>query len=143
MILSAIPAAKVGAAVIATLATVGGGVAVEHAVSGASTAAAHRPAASATGTPTHNPVGPDVHGPAAFGLCTAFAHGGLPASSVPYQNLVAAAGGAGKITTFCATVAHPGHAADHATGKPSAHPTGKPSSHPSGAPSTSSSDSST
>jgi hypothetical protein len=136
MILSTIPAVKVGAAVLATLATVGGGVAVEHAVSGPSTAAAHRAASSAAGSPTHRGVGPDVHGAAGFGLCNAYTHGGLPATSVPYRNLAAAAGGASKITAFCAKVPHPGKASDHPGGKPSDHPGGKPSTHPSGKPST-------
>jgi hypothetical protein len=133
MILSTIPAAKVGAALLATLATVGSGVAVEHAVSGPSTAAEHR--AAPTGAPTQRGVGPDVQGPAGFGLCNAYTHGGLPATSVPYRNLVAAAGGASKIAAFCAKVPHPGKASDHPGGKPTTHPAGKPTTHPAGKPS--------
>src|SRR6185369_195095 len=116
MILSTIPVAKIGVGVLAALATVGGGVAVEHAVAGPSTAATHGAGASASGAPTEHGVGPDVHGPAGFGLCNAYTHGGLSATSVPYRNLAAAAGGAGKIAAFCAKVPRHGNS-DHPRGK--------------------------
>ncbi|HEV2886547.1 MAG TPA: hypothetical protein VGX49_06530 [Jatrophihabitans sp.] len=96
------------------------------------------------GTPTSTPVGPDATGPAAFGLCMAYAHGDGEAAggSVAFTNLATAAGGADKIEAYCATIPHPGKAgASHAVGKPStlpSHPVGKPStlpSHPVGPPS--------
>lgn len=49
---------------------------------------------SSTSTPATapSPKGPDATGPAAFGLCTAYTHGGLhQTSSVAYQALLAAA----------------------------------------------------
>ena len=82
-------------------------------------------------------VGPDGAGPAAFGLCTAWTHvqanGQVAEKSVAFRNLATAAGGAGKIAAYCATVPHPGATE---AGKPATHPTGKPSSHPAGKPST-------
>jgi hypothetical protein len=96
-------------------------------------------------------VGPDASGTAAFGLCTAWGHvqtqGHAADKSVAFRNLATAAGGADKITAYCATVLHPGssltgkpatHPSDksatHPTGKPSSHPTGKPATHPAGNP---------
>jgi len=96
-------------------------------------------------------VGPDASGPAAFGLCTAWGHvqtqGQVADKSVAFRNLATAAGGADKITAYCATVLHPGSSltgkpathpseksATHPTGKPSSHPTGKPATHPGGNP---------
>jgi len=86
-------------------------------------------------------VGPDATGPAAFGLCTAYAHatahGTASQKAVAFGNLAAAAGGAAKIAAYCTAVPHPGNsqpgqpasAPAHPAGHPS-HPTGKPSSHP-------------
>jgi hypothetical protein len=102
----------------------------------------HRP-----GTPRATPartdaVGPEATGPAAFGLCTAYAHakahGTAPQKAMAFRNLAAAAGGAAKIAAYCATVPHPGSpqpsqpasAPTHPAGHPASHPTGKPSSHP-------------
>ena len=71
---------------------------------------------TATETPTGSPSpsttahGPDVTGPAAFGLCNAWSHGGLGPNSVPLANLVAAAGSKDDIGAFCAAVTHPGSA---------------------------------
>jgi hypothetical protein len=111
----------------------------------------HRP-----GTPQATPartdaVGPDATGPAAFGLCNAYAHakahGTASQKSVAFRNLAAAAGGAAKIAAYCATVPHPGSsqssqsasAPTHPAGRPTSHATGKPSSkpksHPTGRPS--------
>lgn len=88
--------------------------------------------------PASTPVGPNAAGPAAFGLCTAYQHaskhGTAAQKSVAFRNLATAAGGASKISAYCATVQHPGSAASHPTGKPSAHPTGQSTSHPSGGP---------
>ena len=97
------------------------------------------PSASAT------PAGPDATGPAAFGLCTAWAHakqhGTAKQKAVAFRNLAAAAGGAGNVAAYCGTVPHPGASRSHSTGKPSSHPTpqhptGPPSTHPTGPPST-------
>ena len=102
----------------------------------------------ATDTTTNTAVGPDATGHAAFGLCTAWAHvqtqGQVADKSVAFRNLATAAGGADKITAYCAKVPHPGasatgssatapgKSATHPTGKPTSHPTGSSSSHPSG-----------
>ena len=72
----------------------------------------HRP-----GTPQATPartgaVGPDATGPAASGLCTAYAHakahGQASQKAVAFRNLAAAAGGAAKIAAYCTAVPHPG-----------------------------------
>ena len=90
-------------------------------------------------------VGPDATGPAAFGLCTAWGHvqteGQVAVRSVAFRNLATAAGGADKITAYCATVLRPGTSltgkpATHSSDKPATHPTGKSSSHPTGKPAT-------
>lgn len=98
-------------------------------------APAARLAATPRPTATGTPVGPDVTGPAAFGLCNAWTHhqaqGGKAGDSVAFKNLATAAGGENKIAAFCAKVPHPGNAA-HPTGKPTNHPTGKPTNHPTG-----------
>jgi hypothetical protein len=115
--------------------------------------------ASDSASPSGTPVGPDATGPAAFGLCTAYLHGGLSTGSVAYGNLAVAAaaaaataspspsaGAGAEITAYCETVKHPGRpsgAPSHpASGRPSAlpsqantdHPGGKPSGLPTGAP---------
>ncbi len=58
-------------------------------------------------TPSTTDRGPDATGPAAFGLCTAYSHGGLPPQSVAYQALARAAA-PGTVEEYCATVKHPG-----------------------------------
>jgi hypothetical protein len=121
-----------------------------HSVIGApSPQPSHRPG---TPQPSHGPgtsqatpartdaAGPDATGPAAFGLCTAYAHakahGTASQKAVAFRNLAAAAGGAAKIAAYCAAVPHPGSsqssqpAPAHPAGPPASHPTGKPSSHP-------------
>ena len=102
----------------------------------------HRP-----GTPQATPartdaVGPDATGPAAFGLCTAYAHakahGTASQKAVAFRNLAAAAGGTAKIAAYCTAAPHPGSSQSsqpasvptHPAGHPASHPTGKPSSHP-------------
>ncbi len=72
-----------------------------------------RPTALPTGTPTATPGGPDATGPAAFGLCTAFTHGGLKVTSTAYASLASAAKGASNIATYCATIPQPGPTATH------------------------------
>ncbi len=93
------------------------------------------------------PVGPTASGPAAFGLCTAYAHatqhGTAAQKAVAFRNLEKAAGGAANVASFCASIPHPGASAtpqgraptSHPTGEPSPHPTGPPSPHPTGEPS--------
>ena len=78
---------------------------------------------------TGEAVGPDAKGPAAFGLCNAWsrhqANGAKPTGSVAFRNLATAAGGEGKIATYCATIAHPGkgnHPSGKGTGKPNEKP---------------------
>ena len=115
-------------------------------------------ASESPGATKTTPVGPDATGPAAFGLCTAFAtsksHEGANQHSVAYQSLLSAATAAGQtVEGYCATIPHPGSkpsptatpsGAAAPTGEPSArptpkhssHPTGRPSSHPTGRPST-------
>jgi hypothetical protein len=94
-----------------------------------------------TGQPTATPVGPDATGPAAFGLCTAYAaqmrsgHTPDPAS-VAFRNLAAAAGGADNVTTYCNTVVTARATAGHPTGSPTTHPTKAPATHPTGSPTT-------
>jgi hypothetical protein len=102
----------------------------------------HRPG-TAQATPARtDTVGPEATGPAAFGLCTAYAHakahGTASQKAVAFRNLAAAAGGAAKIAAYCTAVPHPGNsqpgqpasAPTHPAGHPASHPTGKPSSHP-------------
>jgi hypothetical protein len=104
------------------------------------------PAARATpATGTHpgaagTPAGPGATGPAASGLCTAWAHAqthGTPSQqAVAFRNLATAAGGASNITAYCAALPHPGPSATHPTAPPTPHPTGPPTSHPTGPPAT-------
>jgi hypothetical protein len=86
---------------------------------------------------TAPPAGPDATGPAAFGLCTAWAngkkHGAHNQQAVAFRNLAAAAGGASNVAAYCAAVTHPGASSSHAArpaGPPSSHPHGPPASHP-------------
>ena len=67
------------------------------------------PTETPTATPTDTPTakGPDATGPAAFGLCTAFTHGGLSANSTAYASLATAAGGAAGIPAYCALIVSP------------------------------------
>ena len=86
--------------------------------------------------PGHNgtPVGPNVSGPAAFGLCNAYSHashhGTATQKAVAFRNLQKAAGGAGNVASFCASVEHPGSSAAPKAGAHSSHPTGAPRPHP-------------
>ena len=70
-------------------------------------------APTAVRTATTKPVGPDATGPAAHGLCTAFAHGGLNVASTAYASLASAASGASNIATYCGTIPKPGPKATH------------------------------
>jgi hypothetical protein len=149
-LLSARTAAAAAAAALAGL----GGVATA-AYTGALPAAAQRlahdiigaPIASPTPATRRSPVGPDATGSPGYGLCTAWAnakaHGIRKQQAVAFRNLAAAAGGASKVTSYCAAVAHRrsspsrrAHPAStpHGSGKPSNLPTprgsGKPASLP-------------
>jgi hypothetical protein len=130
-----------------------------HHTIGAPAAHASQPTAAHASQPTSThpsatdtPAGPDATGPAASGLCTAYAHakahGSASQKAVAFRDLAAAAGGAAKIAAYCAAVPHPGSsqpgqpapAPTHPAGRPASHPTGKPSSqrhtpHPAGRPS--------
>ncbi|MDQ1545900.1 MAG: hypothetical protein QOH69_804 [Actinomycetota bacterium] len=79
------------------------------------------PTPTPTTTPTSSSVGPDATGPAAFGLCTAFTHGGLNVSSTAYASLASAANGASNIATYCSTITKPGPTGTHA---PNSHSNG-------------------
>lgn len=81
-----------------------------------SATASESASASSSASPSSLPVGPDAAGPAAFGLCKAYANGGLDASSTAYKSLVTAANGATNIVTYCASVPAPGQSAQHPAG---------------------------
>src|SRR6185369_370582 len=71
----------------------------------------HRPGAPQATPARTDAVGPDATGPAASGLCTAYAHakahGTASQKVVAFRNLAAAAGGAAKIAAYCIAVPHP------------------------------------
>ena len=66
--------------------------------------------------------GPDATGPAAYGLCNAYLHGGLKVSSTAYTSLVTAAKGSANIVSYCASVPTPGKSAVHRSAAPSTSP---------------------
>lgn len=70
------------------------------------------PADTEEPAPSHTAAGPDATGPAAFGLCNAYTHGGLGSGSTAYAALVTAAGGESHIVTYCADVPAPHDNAD-------------------------------
>ncbi len=122
---------KVAAAVAA--AVLGGGVAAAYAgvLPAALQLIAHHaiaaPAAGAAPGPPQArragaPAGPDPAGPAAHGLCTAYAraaaHGPATRRAVAFRNLAAAAGGGGQVAAYCATAPRP--KAEEETGSGSA-----------------------
>lgn len=145
MLLSALLSSKVAAAALSTALVATGGAALAVNVSAQVEAAdtVETPDVTATPTPevtepsdepteTESPEsespeaeatkGPDATGPAAYGLCHAWANGGLSeekaeAGNAPSQNLIDAAGGAENVETYCADVIK---AKDDAKGKPSA-----------------------
>jgi len=112
-----------------------------HHTFGAPPADGGQPTSKHPGAST-TPVGPDAAGPAAFGLCNAWAHAkahGSPSQqATAFRNLAKAAGGASNIAAYCATVPHPGPSSSHrshpAGPKASHHPTGPRASHPTGPP---------
>jgi len=109
-------AAAAGATVIAIL---GGGVAAAYTGSlpGALQKIAHEAIAApgvreGSAAPTlqgsGHPAGPSVTGAAAYGLCNAYQHADASQRSTAFRNLVNAAGGAGQVAAYCASVPHPG-----------------------------------
>jgi hypothetical protein len=108
-------AAAAGAAVIAVL---GGGVAAAYTGSlpGALQKIAHEAIAApgvreGSAAPTlqgsGHPAGPSVTGAAADGLCSAYQHADASQRSTAFRKLVNAAGGAGQVAAYCASVPHP------------------------------------
>jgi hypothetical protein len=87
------------------------------------------PSAPSTAAPSPKPKpsrtagasGPDATGPAAFGLCTAYSHGGLNRSSTAYASLESAAKGSANIADYCATIT-----AAHESAKPKPDDSEKP-----------------
>ena len=65
-------------------------------------------------------IGPDVTGPAAYGLCQAYTHGGLGVSSTPYASFVIVADGEENIAAYCADVTKLGKSAKHTSVAPDA-----------------------
>jgi hypothetical protein len=92
---------------------------------------AARPVGSPSPIASPRSGGPNPAGAAAYGLCNSYsqalAHGSAADKSVAFGNLITAAGGADKVTTYCATVVHPGATP---SGQPSTHPTGQASTSP-------------
>lgn len=103
------------------------------------------PSDEASPSDSASPVGPDATGPAAFGLCNAYLHGGLAPNSIAYRNLMTASGTDG-IDAYCATVVRPGMPTTESTTQPTdqpmpvqtavpGHSTGRPTWAPVGPPS--------
>lgn len=107
------------------------------------TAATDEAPDEATPSPTATPVGPDATGPAAFGLCNAYTHGGVAVSSTAYVSLAAAADGAANITDYCATITKPGQSVAQRPNSADAKASDESASHPSTDDANASSDGST
>jgi hypothetical protein len=142
---AAVAAVAAGAAYTGSLPTRLQNVAHETIGAPAGDVKAQRPDATSKPHPSRSAgddKGLDATGAPAHGLCTAFAAGGLRTTSTAYESLADAAGGAGEIEAYCATVAKPGSPSAQPTarptGKPSGQPTAKPtdraSGHPTGKP---------
>lgn len=162
-LLSTLLSAKAAAAAVAAIVTLGG--VATAAFAGALPSSAQQFAHDTIGAPSPHashsaqannnanaghsgtPVGPSASGPAAFGLCTAYAsatqHATAAQKAIAFRNLENAAGGAANVAGFCAAVTHhgaqatpnSGGSASHPAGAPISHPTGEPSTHPTGPPS--------
>jgi len=103
-LLSARVAAAAGAAAIAVF---GGGVAAAY--TGSLPASLQKFAhAGAAPEGTGPQVGPSARGSAAYGLCNAYQHANASERAVAFSNLVNAAGGAGQVAAYCASIPHPG-----------------------------------
>jgi hypothetical protein len=107
----------------------------------------HIIAAPAPGTQpaiSPSPAGPGTTGDRAYGLCTAWAHakahGTRKQRAAAFSRLAAAAGGAGKVTAYCAMAAPPGRSPSQPpqpspTPRRTGRPAGLPAPHGSGQPS--------
>ena len=115
-LLSARVAAAAGAAAIAVL---GGGAAAAYtgslpaalqkfAHAAIAAPAVHQSTAGAAPEGTGPQVGPSARGSAAYGLCNAYQHANASQRAVAFRNLVNAAGGAGQVAAYCASVPNPG-----------------------------------
>ena len=115
-LLSARVAAAAGAAAIAVF---GGGVAAAYTGSlpaslqkfaHAAFAApdGHESMAGPTPAGTGHRIMPTVRDTAAYGLCNAYQHANASERAVAFSNLVNAAGGAGQVAAYCASIPHPG-----------------------------------
>jgi hypothetical protein len=89
------------------------GAAAEASATPSASAAASGDVAGENAKASATAVGPDVTGPAAYGLCTAFTNGGLAASSTGFASLKVAADGEANIESFCADVTAPGKSSSH------------------------------
>jgi hypothetical protein len=152
--LTSLISAKLAAAAAAAAVALGGAAAaayagklpagvqnIAHDTIGAPKTPGTHPAAHHTAQPARD----TMPGHAAYGLCTAYAHlkaqGNAAQKAAVFRKLAAAAGGAARVNTYCAAVAHPG---SPSPGQPSTlpthaqhtHPAGKPASPPSHAPAT-------
>ena len=95
-----------------------------------------RPGAASTPVrpkPASTSAAPDATGPAAFRLCTAYAHakahGASKQSAAASRSLETAAGGAANVTSYCAAKLHPGASSAPAP-QPTPRATGQRTSHP-------------
>jgi len=116
-LLSARVAAAAGAAAIAVF---GGGIAAAY--TGSLPASLQKFAHGAFAAPgvhdstawpspegTGHQVVPSVRDSAAYGLCNAYQHANASQRAAAFRNLVNAAGGAGKVAAYCASIPHPGN----------------------------------
>jgi hypothetical protein len=151
MIASPLSAKLAPAAGVAVFALLGGGIAAAYTGSLpvalqkiahdtiAAPGARETRTASAPKSPGHA-VGPSAGGSAAYGLCNAYQHaeehGNASQRAVAFRNLVNAAGGTGKVASYCAAVPHPGAAnppgrqAGHSGSAADASHSGKPTAGP-------------
>jgi hypothetical protein len=144
-LLSARVAAAAGAAAIAVF---GGGVAAAYTGSlptalqkfaHVAFAAPSVHQSTAGSAPRSTGVGPSASGSAAYGLCHAYQHANASQRAVAFRNLVSAAGGAGQVAAYCASVPHPGPSSPPGrrvgqTGSPSATNHGRRPTAPPGKP---------
>ncbi|GGB89516.1 hypothetical protein [Knoellia flava] len=107
MALGSVLGARTGAALAGVVLALGAATVVAH--------SATRPAdVPASSVPSDRGVGPDATGPAAFGLCRAWANhekhndgADRARGSVAMRNLAEAAGGEDRVAGYCATVRRP------------------------------------
>ncbi|WP_404386480.1 hypothetical protein LL946_07880 [Knoellia locipacati] len=118
--------ARFGAALAGVAIALAAATVVAHSATRATERAPSSSAPADVPSPTasRSPVGPDATGPAAFGLCRAWANHAKhddgkerAAGSVAMRNLAEAAGGESKVEAYCATVPHPSQRAKPDRGK--------------------------